>query len=199
MVGLDGRDGVRPVSRRPLHQPVRRGFTVIEAIATIVVLAVLGSITSLLILNAVDGYSDTATSAQLHGEASIALDRAVRELRRIELDSGASGIAPNIDTVTATSITWSDSGADSYSLSLSGADLMLAVDGGAAAVLLADATAFSVATYDESNTALAASLTGVACDPIRRVALEVTLQRHGVSETLRTKLFIRSTMSGGGS
>ncbi len=184
---------------RRRHLVALRGFTLIEAIATIVVLAVLGSVTSLLILNAVDGYSDTATSAQLHGEASIALDRAVRELRRIELDSGASGIAPNIDSVTATSITWSDSAADSYSLSLSGADVMLAVDGGAAAVLLADATAFSVATYDESNTALAASLTGVACDPIRRIAIDVTLRQGEVIESLRTKVFIRSTMSGGGS
>ena len=123
----------------------------------------------------------------------------MRELRKIELDAAASGIAPNIDTVTATSIAWTDTDSDSYSLSLSGADLMLAVDGGAAAVLLADATAFSVATYDEDNAALAASLAGVACDPIRRVALDVTLQRHGVSESLRTKVFIRSTMSGGGS
>ena len=98
-----------------------------------------------------------------------------------------------------TLIKWSDSDADSYTLSLSGADLLLAVDGGAAAVLLADVTAFSVQTYDEDDAALADSLSGVACDPIRRVALDVTLQRHSVSETLRTKLFIRSTMSGGGS
>ncbi len=184
---------------RQRHLATLRGFTLIESIASMVVLAVLGSITSLLILNAVDGYSDAATSAQLHGEASIALDRAVRELRRIELDSGASGIAPNIDTVTATSITWSDSAPGSYSLSVSGSDVMLAVDGGAAAILLADATAFSVATYDESNTALAASLTGVACDPIRRIAIDVTLRQGEVIESLRTKLFIRSTMSGGGS
>ncbi len=172
-----------------------RGFTLIELIATIVVLAVLGSITSLLILNAVDGYSEAATSAQLHGEASIALDRAVRELRKIELDSAATGVAPNISSVTPTSIAWEPSS----SLSLSGAQLMFVDNGATAAVLLDDVSALSMTTYDESNTALAASLTGVACDPIRRVALEVTLQRHGVSETLRTKLFIRSTMSGGGS
>ncbi len=187
------------MSRRALHQRARRGFTLIESIATIVVVAIIGSTASFLIIDRANGYLDTATSAQLHAEASIALDRAVRELRRIELDSGASGVAPNIDTVAATSITWSDSDADSYSLSLSGSDVMLAVDGGAAAVLLADATAFSVATYDEDNAALAASLTGVACDPIRRIAIDVTLTRSGVSQSLRTKLFIRSTLSGGGS
>lgn len=180
---------------RQRHLATLRGFTLIESIAAIVVLAVLGSITSLLILAAVDGYSDAATSAQLHGEASIALDRAVRELRKIELDSAAAGVAPNISSVTATSIAWEPNS----SLSLSGAQLLFVDNGAAAAVLLADVSALSIATYDESNTALAASLTGDQCDPIRRVALDVTLQRHGVSETLRTKVFIRSTLSGGGS
>ena len=31
---------------------------------------------------------------------------------------------------------------------------------------------------------------------IRRIRVQITVQRSGVSETLRTKLFIRSTMSG---
>lgn len=172
-----------------------RGFTLIELIATIVVLAVLGSITSLLVLNAVDGYSGAATLAQLHGEASIALDRAVRELRKIELDSVATGVAPNISSVTPTSIAWEPNS----SLSLSGAQLMFVDNGATAAVLLDDVSALSITTYDESNASLPASLAGDQCDPIRRIALDVTLQRHGVSETLRTKVFIRSTLSGGGS
>ena len=64
--------------------------------------------------------------------------------------------------------------------------------------LLEDVSSFSIQAYDEDNAALAATLTGAACDPIRRIELDLTLQRTGVSTSLRTKLFVRSTMSGGG-
>ena len=70
------------------------------------------------------------------------------------------------------------------------------MDGGAAVVLLSDVTALSVQTYDEDNTALAATLTGAQCDPIRRVYVEVTMQRSGVSQSLSSKVFLRSTMRG---
>jgi hypothetical protein len=167
--------------------------------ATVSVLAILGSITSFLILDAVDGYTDASTSAQLHAELSIALDRAVREIRMIELDSSASVLAPNITDVTPTTIIWTDSDVDSYLLQLSDSDLILQVDSGAAAVLLSNVTAFSVTTYDEGDIQLAATLTGDECDDIRRVVLNVTVERGGVSESLRTRAFIRSTMSLGGS
>jgi prepilin-type N-terminal cleavage/methylation domain-containing protein len=173
----------------------RRAFTLIESMATVVVLAIMGSLTSFLILDAVDGYTDASTSAQLHGELSVALDRAVREIRMIELDGTASGLAPNITDVTPTSIFWTDSDLDSYLLQLSTTDLILQIDNGLPAVLAANVSAFSVTTYDEDNSQLAATLTGDSCDPIRRVELEVTLQRGGVSESLRTRTFIRSTMS----
>ncbi len=158
------------------------------------VLAILGSLTSFLILDAVDGYTAASTSAQLHTELSIALDRAAREIRMIEIDSFADGIAPNVTDVTPTTIIWTDSDVDSYLLQLSDSDLVLQVDSGPAAVLLANVTAFSVTTYDEDDSQLAASLTGDSCDAIRRVALEVTVERGGVSESLRTRMFIRSTM-----
>ena len=177
---------------------VRRGFTLIESMATVAVLATLGSIASFLILDSVDDYSETATTAQLHAELSIAMDRAMREIRKIEADSGASGVAPNITSVNAADndIQWTDSDSDAYSLSLSGSDLMLEVDGGGSAVLMSDVAAFTVLTYDEDDGALAAPLSGAACDDIRRVVLNVTVQRNGVTESLRTRVFIRSTMSG---
>ena len=176
----------------------RRGFTLMESMATVAVLAILGSLTSFLILDAVDGYTDASTSAQLHTELSIALDRAAREIRMIEIDSFATGIAPNVTDVTPTTIIWTDIDVDSYLLQLLDSDLVLQVDSGPAAVLLANVTAFSVTTYDEDNSQLAASLTGDSCDAIRRVALEVTVERGGVSESLRTRTFIRSTMPLGG-
>jgi hypothetical protein len=163
--------------------------------ATITVLATLGSIASFLILESVDSYTDAGTVSQLHAEASIALDRAIRELRMIELDSAASDTAPNILSVTPSSIVWTDSDTDAYYLQLSGSDLTFQVDSGPASVLLTDVAGFTIKTYNEDNTQLAASLSGDECDPIRRIGLEVTLQRGGLTESLRTKLFIRSTMS----
>ncbi|MCH8824966.1 MAG: prepilin-type N-terminal cleavage/methylation domain-containing protein [Planctomycetes bacterium] len=172
----------------------RRGFTLIESIATIIILAIIGSMASMIIVNAVDGYVDAATEAQLHMEASTAMDRIVRELRKIPLDAAAAGIAPDIDDVTDTSITL----ATGTQIILVGNKLQIANAGPPLIDLLDDVTAFSVQTYDESNTDLAATLTGAACDPIRRISLDLTLQRAGATATLRTKLFIRPTMIGGG-
>ena len=130
-------------------------------------------------------------------DLSIGLDRAVRELRMIELDSAAGGIAPNINDITPASIIWTDGDSDLYKLELSGSDLVMQIDGGPSAVLLSGVGMFQVKAYDEDNTQLAGTLTDAACDPIRRVGLEVTLQRDGANETLRTKSYIRSTMSPG--
>ena len=164
--------------------------------ATVTILAVLGSIASFLIIDAVDGYTGSATSAQLHAEMSVAFDRAVREVRKIELDSAASGVAPNMLSVNSFYLQWTDSDGGNYQLSLSGADVKLEIDGGGLATLLTDVTVFSVRCYDEDNVAMPFILVGSACDPIRRVVLDVTVSRNGVTESLRTKVFIRSTMSG---
>ena len=184
------------MKRATFNSRSRRGFTLIEAVSSIVLLSILGTFGSMIILNSTEGYIDASTGSQLHAELSISLDRIVRELRKIDLDSGAAGVAPDIDTVTSTSIAWRDTDGDAYSLSLSGANLLLAVNGGASNILLSDVTAFSLNTYDESNVQLSASLTGASCDPIRRVEISITLTRQSVSETLGTKLLIRSTMSG---
>ncbi len=179
-------------SRTP--DPRRRGFTLIEAIATITVLAIVSSVASGIILQATDGYLEGSTTAQLHTEAALALDRAVRELRKIDLDSAAAGVAPDIDDVTTTSIAWETNNL----LSLVASDLQLQINGGAASRLLTPVTTFQVKALDESNAVLGLPLTGAACDAIRRLELTITVQRYGTSVTLRTRVFLRSTMMGGG-
>ena len=79
----------------------RRSFTLVESIATIVVLAIVSSVSSGVILQATDGYVDATTKAQLHTEASTAMDRMVREIRKIPLDPAAAGIAPDIPLFTS--------------------------------------------------------------------------------------------------
>ncbi len=186
------------------HHPRRRGgFTLIEALATITVLSILGSMASFLIVDAVDGYVGAVTSAQLHAELAIALDRLTREIRKIDNDETAGPTDPDIDSVTQVGLedamTWTDSLDRTYSLSKSGSDLMLKVESeAAAAVLLSDVTAFAISVYDQDDGVIAGDISNGACDPIRRVLLDVTLSRQNVTESLRSKVFIRSTMSGGG-
>jgi len=176
----------------PIARRSQAGFTLVEAICTIVILSALGVGLYGVMINVTNGYTSASVTAQLHSELSISLDRITRELHNIPVDSGASGLAPDIDSVTASSIAWGGNN----SLSLSGSDLMLTISGGTAAVLLGDVTAFTVQAYNESNSALSATLSGTGCDPIRRVLVTVTLARHGITETLRTKVFLRCTVSG---
>ncbi|MBT8486811.1 MAG: hypothetical protein HKO59_07605 [Phycisphaerales bacterium] len=181
------------MTRRRPHR--RRGFTLVEALATIVVLTALGSVGATVLYESTDGFVEASTRAQLHTELSLAMDRAVREIRKIDRDPAATGVAPDINGVTATEIRWHT---PETKLWRSGSFWYLNLDGGAANVLLRDVTAFTLETYDESNALLGTVLTGTGCDPIRRVLLEVTITRNGVSETLRSKVFVRSTLSGSG-
>jgi hypothetical protein len=135
------------------------------------------------------------TTLQLHEELSTTMERIVRELRKIPLSVSAGTKAPDIASVTASSITYSTSS----SFALSGSSINF-VDAGATAVtLLSGVTSFSIQCYNESNAALAATLSGAACYPIRRIQVQISCQRDGVTETVRTRLFIRETMSGGAS
>ncbi len=163
--------------------------------ATIVVLGVLGSTASYLILDSVDDYTKAALQAQLHAEMSIALDRAMREIRKIELDDTATGVAPDITAMTVSSLQWEDSSANAYQLVKVGSELQLAVAGGGLATLLTDVTALTIVIFNEDNTNLVVCA-GATCDPVRRVSVDVTTQRNGVTQSLRFKAFIRSTMSG---
>jgi len=64
------------------HRHIRRGFTLVELIATMTILAALGSVVSLVIATSVDGYTRAATTAQLNSEISVALEMVTRAVRR---------------------------------------------------------------------------------------------------------------------
>lgn len=180
----------RSIRFRPLRGSL--AFTLIELLAAIVVLGTIGSVAMLVLSSAVKAYANTATQAQLYNELGTAMNRIDKELRQVALKSGS--VVPNITSVSASAITWNTN----YTLSLSGTSLMFTDAGATAAILLSDVTAFSVQTYNESNTALGASLSGSGCDPIRRIQVQITLQREGVTETLRDKIFLRCMVEGAG-
>lgn len=172
----------------------RRGFTLVEAIATMTILAVVSVGASRIIFAAVDAYAADATRAELTMDLSAAFERMTAELRSIPSRGGQPG-TPWIDTVSASSIEYGDGA----SIELSGTDLVLTTGDGAPRRLLSGVSAFTLVCLDESGQPLTLPLAGTGCDQIRRVQLTVTRTRNGVSETLRTRVYLRCAMAGGGS
>lgn len=170
-----------------------RGFTLVEAIATITIVGILAVMSSRLMMAGADGYAAAATRAELINNASAAMERIGVLLRDIPLRAGASPAAPAIVSITPGSIQWHGG----LTLSHSGGSLILG-DSGANSVLAADVSSFALQTFDESNAALATTLNGDACDAVRRVQVTLTLSRAGVSETLRSRFFLRCMVAGAG-
>jgi prepilin-type N-terminal cleavage/methylation domain-containing protein len=174
------------MTRPAAPAPRRPAFTLVETIATMAILAVVGSMASSLVYTAIRSYSDAGMTAQLQDELSVAMERMVRELRGVGLASGT----PDISSVTASSITWNTNS----SLTLASGELRYSAAGGAAQVLLTGVTEFSVSAFDESDAAMAGTLSGASCAPVRRIQIQVTIARSGRSQTLRSRIFIRSMM-----
>lgn len=187
----EGTQAQRHDGNRAARLP-RRGFTLVETICSLVIVATIGSVSSGIIYTAIESYRDASTRAQLHNDCSAAFDRLTKVLWSIPRDTSATVVAPLISSTTATSISWNTN----WTLTLSGSQLLLTEAGGTARPVLENVTAFSITCYDESNTALAANLSGSATQAIRRIKMQVTVSKQGSSETLRTRVFIRSLMSG---
>jgi prepilin-type N-terminal cleavage/methylation domain-containing protein len=165
-----------------------RSFTLVEVIAAMTIISIIGLLSTFVLTEAVDGYADASTRGELHLELSVAMDQVTRELRSIPLDAAAASLAPDISNVDLTSIDFGATG----SLQLTGNDLVLARPGETPATIMAGVTDLTITAFDESNANLALPRTGTACDPIRRLSISITAAQAGITETLRTKLFIRS-------
>ena len=174
----------------------RLGFTLIESMATVVILGALGSTSSLLIVTSVNSLAEAAARLQMHGELSIAMDRIIREIRDIPLDSAAVGVAPDINTADDANLQWDDT-VGAAQIITSGSTITLAVKGNAANVLLTDVTQLDFDFDDEDDAALGAlPRTGASCDAIRRVKVLISLTRTGWVEELEATVYIRSCMVG---
>lgn len=173
-----------------------RGFTLVEAISTMVVLGVLGVVTSRLIFTASDVYLSSATRSELSADASASLERIVTELRQLPVRAASSPAAPDLTAITPTSVSWNAGVVvGAKSVALSGTNLNL-TESGVTSRLARNVTAFSVSAFDQSGGALAANLSGSALDAVRTIEVSLTVSRSGLTETLRTRVFLRSMQQG---
>lgn len=171
----------------------RTAFTLIELVCAMSVMAVLSVLVGRIMLDATNQYMAATARSELCIELSTAMERLVGEVRQIRLKNTAT---PDISSITASSISWGDADG-TKSLSLSGTDLVLA-DAIASAPIARHVTSFGVQAYDDTESALPSVPNTSQLASVRRVQLTITAQRQGVSETLRTRVFLRMLMSGGG-
>ena len=177
------------------HLGARSGFTLIEAIVSLVVIAVLSTVSSGLIFAAHRFGYEAYYRSILHEQASLALTRISGELRAIPITSATPTITPDISSVTASSITWNGG---TCSLTLSGGSIVLTENGATARQLLDNVTAFSISCFDDSNAALAATLNSSTSVSVRRIAISITVSGGGLTETIASRVYLRNTMAGGG-
>ncbi len=172
--------------------PARRAFTIVEAVAVISILAAVGSVVSMLLYTGSKSYTDAAATAQLQAERPGAMARMMRELRYIPIDQTSSPIIPKINSVTASSITWNTNS----SITVSSGQLQMVLNGGTAETLVQNITSLVISTFDDSNAALGATLSGAQCNTIRRIQVQITIARDGATQTLRSRVYLRGLMAG---
>jgi len=145
-----------------------------------------------MVYSATNSYGNATRASQLQDELSIAMDQIVRELRAIPAEPGVDPAAPYLTSVTSTSMQWNTN----YALSLASGQVQLVENGAAPLTLLRDVTAFTVSVRDAANGAVATPLVGAACRPVRRIQIDITLSRGGVTQSLRSRVFLRGVMQG---
>ncbi len=172
---------------------IRRGFTLVEAIAALTIIAVLGSVSSRIVYSAISSVRDGSDRAQLHAEGCAAMETLLSALRDVSRTAAGGG---NITSVTASSITYNTT----QTVALSGTTLNFTdtAQSGTAQPMLRNVSSFAIQCYDQDGTALATSLSGSGIDPVRRVQITITLSKNGLSETIRSRVFLRNTMQGAG-
>jgi len=177
-------------------QRAGHGFTLIEVTVVITVLAVIGSIVSVLMSRVAVAYHDVTVQAELHVVASSALDRIVRECRNIDSNDDGGTLHPDIDSAGTETLAW-ESG---RSIALSGIEVLLNADGTNTDVLVGEVSSFSFDYFDESNNSLLSgtSVPSGQLENIRRISINLTLTRLGRDEVLHTRVCLRSMMSGAG-
>lgn len=173
----------------------RRAFTLIESIATITIVGTLAAVVSGIVFSATQAFTDSALRLQLHAELSAAMDRVQRELQGIALDTGSGNGAPLITSISPTAINYGSG----RSIALSGTNLVLNDNGVDSANLLTNVSAFNIQALGNTGAALAANLSGAQIASVQRLEVTITVQRNGISETLRTRVFPRGIMAGAGS
>ncbi len=168
------------------------GFTLVEVLASMIVLSIIASSAALLIGRTAAIYRDRAVQGELHTEASVTLDRIVREIRGLDTKLAGTVYVPDITAASTTSLSWGSSGT-SQLIDLNSGNIRINTDGVNTDTLVSDVSQLAFDYLDENGVSLLSGSTVPASKlaNIQRVKVNITLSRGGQSSTLHTLVFLR--------
>lgn len=170
----------------PLQRP-RRGFTLVELLAAIVVIGAVLSVAASIVLSSADAYAAASSQREAEERISLALDRMVRAIREAPEDPAMPG-SPDIADAASDAITLN--GGVRYSIK-SGV-LFEKNAAGDASPLCTGVTVFEL-TYLGGDGLPVDLAGGAPTTDIRRVIIRLAA---GGAE-LQTSVFVRAALNGG--
>lgn len=150
------------VSRRS-----HRGFTLVEMLISIVVMAMVGVVTLPIMMSATDAFVESAKARRTADDAAFALERVVRLLR--DIPGGATNGELGITLATPDSIRF----ADGRGFELAGTELLERRADGTTGLLCENVTAFRLELRTEDGATSASSTPSVA----QRIEVSLTVDQ----------------------
>lgn len=171
-----------------MNRSRQRGFTLMEMVITILVLAILGGTAAVAIQNGVIAFQSTGDALDTLGKLRLATERAARELRDIRRDPADNGRYDISEPFAANQIAFTKQDGTDVTLAVAGATLTLEYDAPAGTHVLTDQLAgFTLAYYDSAGNATASAAT------LAYIELEIVLtDAAGNSLPQQTRIGLRS-------
>ena len=187
----------RSARARPRARTFAGAFTLIEVITAMVVMSIIAGLASRVLFQAFGALNDAAVRSTLSGQLAATMERITNELHSIAIKSGSSPATPDITACTATSLSFNTPSA-SRTVSISGTNLLFSGSAKANAIIATNISSLTIQTYDGTNTAIAASPTAAQIATIRRIQVTLVATSNGMTETLRTTVYVRCMALGSG-
>lgn len=127
--------------------PARRAFTLLEGVLSIVIIAIIASLTLPVVNGASENFAEASSTRRATENVAFAMERAVRFLR--EAPAGTASNTLGVTSATAEELIFSNG----TSIGLKGTDLMLMTDSGSGeGVLLSNVQSFQISYLGEDGT-----------------------------------------------
>ena len=149
----------------------KHGFTLIELIIVITIIAIITGVVGYILLGAVDAWTFKFNRNDLLWDGRLAVNRIVREIRQIKDTT-------SVTTANASQFRFIDVDDVDITYSLSSTDLNRTEDG-TANVLAEDVSSMGFSYYDSNGDTISTPTVSPSATDIRRVQIDLTLRKSG--------------------